>query len=277
VSRASEVLSDPARRRAYDQFGVDDDAGGGIGGDAFGGFAGPAAAAGGASRNARRRRRPARPGAARQRGPVNLEEELDDLLNSMSPEQVFEFLFTAAGAGVPGGRGGVFREFGGGFGGPAAEPAEADTASLWARYKPLTLLVALAFFLMMLGGGVDEVRFSLRETLALDQRRVSPCGVDFFVSRFHGMDRKRPEEVERLHAAVHREAASLLGGHCVQEREEYARLLRGSTAWIATQSSRERYARRAEGYRARATMCTSWESLVSCAKEQEQLVRAQRR
>lgn len=277
------MLSDTARRRTYDQFGVDDESG--AGGGFPGGFGGGAASNPGVSRNARRRRRGGgRPGPARHGGrvPTNLEEELDDLLNSMSPEQVFEFLFTAAGNGVGGRGGGGGRDFGASFfdggdsGGPAAAAPEAG-ASLWTRYKPLTMLLALGLFLMLLGGAADEVRFSLRETPSMTSRRATPCGVDYFTSRFHRVDALRDDEAERLHTAVHREASVMLRERCADEQAMYARLQRGATAWISVQSSRDWYARKAVEFRATAQDCARSRALLQCVRDHDQMQRTQRR
>jgi hypothetical protein len=206
-------------------------------------------------------------------GPRTLEEELDDLLNSMSPEQVFEFLFTAAGGaadgeGRRGPRAGEWQ-----YGGDPAPRGGQQESSLWTRYKPLTLLAAVFFFLMLLGGsGVDELRFSLSRTAALGVRRNTPCGVDYYVSHLQKVDARRPREIVALNRAVHREAMNVLHAYCAKERNEYAGLVSLSQAWLSRQSTRDWYARKADVFKRDATACKRAESLIQCTRDQEQHV-----
>jgi DnaJ homolog subfamily B member 12 len=261
VSTASQVLSDADRRRTYDQFGVDDpaEAGGGFGG--FGGFGGGDGASNGgpASRNARRRKQRQTQQQRRQpgRGP-NLEDELDDLMANLSPEEVFEFLFSAAGpsgARGPGRDGGNlfhFSMFDGTGGRPAMHQQQQHAGdlreeSLWTRYKPLTLLATLFFMLMLLSGGSSQPQYSLSPAPSLNIKGSTTCGVDFYVSRYFSLD--DPRKLGVLHDTVNRAAVEVFAEACEVERARLYELRRMSNTWLARESTRQRYAVMARNYK----------------------------
>jgi DnaJ homolog subfamily B member 12 len=242
VSTASEVLSDGDRRRMYDQFGVDDAADMGSRFGAGGGGAGP-------SRNARRRKQ------TQQRRPAGrghtLEDELDDLMSSMSPEEVFEFLFSAAGGagGVPRGPGGgsAFHSFNLFDGGRVQQQHGAGAGqSMWTRYKPLTLLATLFLMLMLLSGGGAQDQYSLFPTTSLNVRSSTTCGVDFYVSSYFSLP--DPKRLESLHDAVNIAAVEAFERACQDERARRDELRRMSTAWLSLASTKARYAEMARNY-----------------------------
>lgn len=193
----------------------------------------------------------------------------------MTPEEIFEFLFSAAAAGSGGARG--FGDSPAGFfaweararNGEAARAA-AEDHSWWGRYKPLTILGVFVFILFLLGGGADEERhpFSLRKTAAFGVRKSTSCGVEFYVSRFQKIDRNKPGDIFKWHSAVHREAAFELQTACQVERNEYASLKSLSTSWLSLQSTRDWYAKEAQDYRKRATSCPRARDLESCLRDQ---------
>jgi DnaJ homolog subfamily B member 12 len=228
VCRASEVLSDPARREVYNQYGVDDmselrSAGSGYG----------MGAQGQAARQMRRRRKGPVPGRQRPPGyPRNLEEELDDMMASMTPEQLFDFLFSAARDADPQER--------------AAQP---PAQSVWTRYRPLTLLAAVAFCLMLVSGGSYEPNFSLNPSPAHTVRRSTPgVGVIYYVSRFYKDSLDRPADQARLENAVNAAAVETYGTLCALEHQRRDELYRMSRAWLARASTRRQYAHNAREF-----------------------------
>lgn len=268
VARANEVLSDAARRRTYDLHGIDDDSPMGGGGQ-FGG------ASAGMSRNARRRRRGAGGRGVGGRGSAGPSFEDEDFLNSMSPDEIFEFLFAAAAGAGGAGQGGTARNFADAFGGARPQAAPADDSSFWARIKPLTILGALVFILILIGGaGEESSQFSLQRTPAMPVRKTTSCNVNFYIHRFQIFDENDAKQIYRWHSAVHQEALHDLRAVCREEQHQYAEFKRLSASWFTLQSTRDWYAEKARMFRKKATSCPQARELEKCMKSRDERARS---
>jgi hypothetical protein len=159
-----------------------------------------------------------------------LEDELDDLMMNMTPEQVFDFLFTAARAA------------------DEQERANAQQSpSMWARYRPLAILVVVSVCLMILSGGDNEPMFSLSPTPALTVRRETPgVGVVYYVSKYQTFPAGRGDDERRLESAVNNAAFEAYTSLCSIEHERREDLLRMSRAWLTRSATRKRYAKLAD-------------------------------
>lgn len=263
VARANEVLSDATRRRTYDLHGIDDDSPMGGGGQNGG-------ASAGMSRNARRRRRGGggRGGGGRGRAGPSFDDE--DFLNSMSPDEIFEFLFAAAAGAGGAGQGGNAHNFADAFRGARPQAAPTDDSSFWARIKPITFLGALVFILFLMGGaGEESSQFSFQRTPAMSVRKTTPCNVDFYIHRFQKIDKNT-----EWHSAVHREALNDLRAGCRDEQHQYAEFKRLSASWFTLQSTRDWYAEKARLFREKATSCPQASALEKCLKSQDERARS---
>lgn len=270
ASRAFEVLGDSEKRKTYDQFGVDDVADmqhrNGFGG------------AGSSQSGARRRRNGGAGQTARPGGFRSAEEELDDLMSNMGPEEVFEFLFSAANAGDPRARaragGPAFhfdsRAFGGGNArrnGPRRTTAREEP--LWALCRMVSTFMAVVFAIMLLASGLDDgIAYSMHAKPGMTMRRTTACGIPYYVSRNFKSEQSQRSAVQRLHSYVHQEAGMSLGEACDAEKNRYSWLVQKSRALFSRERTREKYRVKAEEFAAAATACKEAADLAKCARRQ---------
>lgn len=232
VSVASEVLLDPSRRRMYDQFGTVSEDGWDTNGSAF-------SAMERSARNMRRRRYHA---TTQQRYRSRFvyggttEDDLDELLAQMSPDEIFEFLFASASN--------VDRHER-----PRHEARAFSSPSVEAFWRRLGLFAAVALFLTILfSSDSASHRFSFEPTPSLTVRRVTASGVAYYVSRLHGLDDSKQSEVSKYEIMVEKSALDMYRTRCEDERGRLREIQRLSASWFSRKVTRDRYAALAEKF-----------------------------